>query len=175
MSDSPASEPTADRTRLVLGGGAHVALGPAPAAAVGLDVTAELANHRWSIGLEGRYDLPASAPTTDGARSRASLAGLQLVPCMHAQGMWACAVVLVANLHASAARAPEPSMRQDFLFVGLGARLALHLSLPGDFALRVGGQVLGHPVPVELSRGESRLFKSPAVSATLGPAIVRVF
>jgi hypothetical protein len=175
MSGSPATEPSVDRTRLVLGAGAHAALGPAPAAAVGVDLTAELANYRWSLGLEGRYDLPASAPTTAGARARASLAGFQLVPCMRAQGMWACAVVLVANVHASAARAPEPSVHDDLLLVGVGARLAVHLSLPADFALRVGGQLLAHPVSLELTQGGSRLFRSSAVSATLGPTIVRVF
>lgn len=170
-----AGDAPADVTRLVLGAGAHVALGPAPAASVGLLVSTELANYRWSIGLEGRYDLPSGGPALDGARARTSLAGVQVVPCLRAQGMWACAVALVANVHASASRDPGGGVRDDFLFLGLGARLELHLSLPADFALRIGGQLLGHPVPVALSQGDRRLFTSSAVSATLGPTIVRVF
>ena len=174
MSDSPGNAPP-DVTRLVLGAGMHVALDPAPAPALGLHVSTELANYRWSIGLEGRYDLPSSGPALGGARARASLAGVQVVPCRRAQGMWACAVVLVSNVHASASRDPESIAHDDFLFVGLGARIAVHLSLPGDFALRIGGQVLGHPRSLELSQGGTRWFKSSAVSATLGPTVVRVF
>ncbi len=174
MSDSRGNAP-GDVTRLVLGAGTHVALDPATAAAVGLHVSTELANYRWSIGLEGRYDLPSSGPALGGASARVSLAGVQMVPCLRAQGMWACAVVLVSNVHASASRDTESSVRDDFLFVGLGARIAIHLSLPGDFALRIGGQVLGHPRSLELSQGGARWFKSSAVSATLGPTVVRVF
>ena len=84
-------------------------------------------------------------------------------------------MVLVANVHGSASRVPEGSVSDDFLVLGMGARLAIHLSLPADFALRIGGQLLAHPLPFTLTQGGSRLFRSPAVSATLGPAIVRVF
>ena len=173
-SDSPGNGP-ADVTRFVAGAGMHVALGPAPGAAVGLLVSTELANYRWSIGLEGRYDLPSSGPALEGARARVALAGVQVVPCLRAQGMWACAVVLISNVHASASRDPEGTTSDDVLFLGLGARLAVHLSLPADFAVRIGGQLLAHPLSVELSQGDTRWFKSPAVSATLGPTIVRVF
>lgn len=173
-SSSPGDAP-ADVARLVVGAGTHVALGPAPAASVGLLVSTELANYRWSIGLEGRYDLPSSGPALGGAGARSSLAGVQVVPCLRAQGMWACAVVLVSNLHTSASRDPDVRANDDFLLFGVGARLAIHLSLPADFALRIGAQVLGHPLAAELTHGDTRLFKSSAVSATLGPTIVRVF
>ncbi|HSO39486.1 MAG TPA: hypothetical protein VLT33_43460, partial [Labilithrix sp.] len=164
-----------DVPRLVLGAGAHVALGPAPGAALGVVASAEVANLRWSLAVEGRYDLPASARASHGATARTSLLGVQLAPCLRAQGMWACAVVLLANVHAAAARDLEGRTRGDLFLLGVGVRLAVHLSLPLDFALRVGIEVLGHPLPIELTQGGARLFKSSAVTATLGPTIVRVF
>ena len=81
--DAPESR-LPDPTRVVVGAGAHAALGPGPGAAVGVVVSTELANLRGSVGLEGRYDLAASAPTGSGARARVSLAGAQLVPCLRA-------------------------------------------------------------------------------------------
>jgi hypothetical protein len=51
----------------------------------------------------------------------------------------------------------------------------MHFSLPLNFALRVGGEVLGHPVPYELVANGSRVFKSSVVSTMIGPSIVRAF
>ena len=62
-----------------------------------------------------------------------------------------------------------------WLFLGIGARLEMHFSLPLDFALRVGGEILGHPIPYELVANGNRIFKSSVVSTMIGPTLVRAF
>lgn len=155
--------------------GGHVAFGSAPAVALGLTVATEVDSARWSVGLEGRYDFPASARATQGATARTSLAGAALVPCLRAARMWACAVVLLAHVEADATEPGAPGVSDGFFFLGIGGRLALHAGLPWDFALRIGGEVLAHPIPFELTQNGHQLYKSSAVSTTIGPALVRVF
>jgi hypothetical protein len=170
-----AEEIAADGPRFAIGAGGHVAFGSAPAVAVGVRVSAEVATGRWSLGLEGRYDLPASAHTTQGGTARTTLLGGAFVPCVRAKGTWACGVVMASRVSWDARGPTGPSASDASLFVGIGARLVMHFSLPLDFALRVGGEVLGHPVPFEVVANGGRVFKSSVVSTMIGPAIVRAF
>lgn len=164
-----------DVPHLALGAGGHVAFGLAPAVAVGVRLSAEVATGRWSLGLEGRYDLLASGHTTPGATARTALAGVGLVPCARSRATWACGVVLLSRVGAEASELGGTSVSDSFFFLGIGGRLALHAALPWDFALRVGGEVLAHPIPYELVQNGHRVYKSSAVSTTIGPAIVRAF
>ena len=170
-----AVEAVADVPRFAVGAGGHVAFGTAPGVAVGARVSAEVATGRWSLGLEGRYDLPASAHTTQGGTARTSLSGASFVPCIRAKGTWACGVVLASRVKIDGTDASGVTASDAWLFVGIGARLEMHLSLPGDFALRVGGEILGHPIPYELVANGHRVFKSSVVSTTIGPTLVRAF
>lgn len=171
----PPGEVVADVPHVAVAAGGHVAFGSAPAVAVGLTVSAEVDTHRWSFGIEGRYDLSSSGHTAQGSIARTSLAGGAFVPCLRAPRMWACGVVLLANVETSAKEPDSPDVRDRFLFFGIGGRLAFHAGLPGKFALRIGGEVLAHPIPYVLSVDDKRLYKSSAVSMTVGPSIVRVF
>lgn len=174
--ETPSAEAlAADVPRFAIGAGGHVAFGSAPAVAVGVRVSAEVATGRWSLGLEGRYDLPASAHTTQGGTARTTLAGGAFVPCIRAKGTWACGVVMASRVSSEARGPSGPSASDATLLVGVGARLVIHFSLPLDFALRIGGEVLGHPVPFELVANGSLVFKSSVVSTTIGPTIVRAF
>lgn len=164
-----------DDPHLAVGAGAHVAFGAAPAVSVGVTVSGEVATGRWSLGLEGRYDAPARAHTTQGATVRSTLAGGAFVPCLRARGTWACAVVLVSRVESEGAEANAPTVRGTALFVGVGGRLAMHVPLPLNFALRIAAEVLAHPVPYELTANEHRLFRSSVVSTAIGPAVVRAF
>jgi hypothetical protein len=177
--DEPALDPVveamADIPHFAVGAGGHVAFGTAPAVAVGARVSAEVATGRWSLGLEGRFDLPASARTTEGGTARTSLAGASFVPCIRAKGTWACGVVLASRVKIDGRDASGASATDAWLFLGIGARLEMHLSLPLNFALRIGAEILGHPVPFELVANGHRVFKSSVVSTTLGPTLVRAF
>ena len=177
--DRPSPSPDArdearDPPRFVLGAGAHVAFGIAPAAAVGFRISTELATRRYAFALEGRLDLPASSDTAEGGRIRTSLAGGAIVPCVRVPLAWACGVLLVARVAAEAVEVTTP--RSDgFLFLGAGARLVSAILLPQDFSLRIGGDVLAHPVPFELTVNGRSVHRSSAVSALAGIALAHNF
>lgn len=171
----PAIEAVADDPHLAVGAGGHVAFGSAPAVAVGARVSVEVATGRWSLGLEGRYDLPAGAHTTQGGTARTSLAGASFVPCIRAKGTWACGVVLASRVKIDGTDPNAATASDAWFFLGIGARLEMHLSLPLDFALRIGGEILGHPIPYELVANGHRVFKSSVVSTMIGPTLVRAF
>ena len=163
-----------DPARFALGVGGHLAFGVAPAPALGFRISGELATQRLSIGLEGRFDLAASAESSEGGRARTSLAGAALVPCLRVPLAWVCAVALVSRVEAEAVGVSAP--RGDaFLFLGGGGRLVTAIPLPQDFSLRIGGDVLAHPVPFELTLNGQRVYRSSAVSAIAGLAVVRIF
>ena len=171
----PAVEAIADDAHLAVGAGGHVAFGTAPAVAAGARVSAEVATGRWSLGLEGRYDLPAGARTTQGGSARTSLAGGSFVPCIRAKGTWACGVVMVSHVTIDGTDANGVPASDQWFFLGIGARLAMHLSLPLNFALRIGAEILAHPIPYELMANGHRVFKSSVVSTMIGPSLVRAF
>ncbi len=168
-------DPGTEGPRLALGAGGHVTFGAGPAVSVGVRMLAEVGNTRWSIGVEGRYDAPASGQTTQGANARASLLGASVVPCVRAQGLWACGVLLLSRVEAEASDLTTPTVRERSFFLGIGGRLQMHFALPLGFALRLGTELLAHPLPYELKSGTHRLFKSFALSTTLGPSLVRAF
>lgn len=160
--------------RFALGAGGHVAFGVAPAPALGVRASAELVAKRWSVGLEGRFDLAASAGASEGGRSRTSLAGAAAVPCLRVPIVWACAVLLVSRVEAGAVDVSAP--RSDaFVFLGAGGRLVIALELPQDLALRIGGDVLAHPVPFELTLNGRSVYRSSTVSGLAGIALARIF
>ncbi|MEA2753384.1 MAG: hypothetical protein QOI41_7527 [Myxococcales bacterium] len=165
---------TRDPARFVLGAGVHVAFGIAPAAAVGFRISTEVATRRYAIALEGRFDLPSSSDTAEGGRVRTSLAGGAIVPCVRVPLAWACGVLLVARVAAESVDVTSP--RSDgFLFLGAGARLVTAIPLPESFSLRIGGDVLAHPVPFELTVNGRSVHRSSTVSALAGIALAHNF
>ncbi|MBS2020036.1 MAG: hypothetical protein JST00_44655 [Deltaproteobacteria bacterium] len=170
----PPPTPSADPPRFALGAGGHVAAGIAPAAAFGLRVSTDLVTQRWSVGLEGRFDLPAGAASSEGGRSRTSLAGGAFLPCVKVPLVWACGVILLSRVEAEAVEVSSP--RADaFFFVGLGLRLQGVIELPEGFRVRLGGDVLGHPTPFELALNGRPVHRSSDVSALFGISLARIF
>jgi hypothetical protein len=166
--------PERDAPRFAVGAGGHVAFGIAPAPAIGLRVSAELMTKRWSVGLEGRFDLASSAASSEGGSSQTSLAGGAIVPCVRVPLVWACGVALVSRVEAEAVGVSLP--RTDaFVFVGAGARLVAAVDLGQDFMLRVGGDLLAHPAPFELTVNGRSVYRSSPVSGLAGLAVARIF
>jgi hypothetical protein len=172
--DDGPQPPPPDPLRLSLSAATHASFGIAPSPALGFRLSAEATTHRLSLGLEGRLDLPASAETAEGGRSRTSLAGAALVPCVRVPLAWACGVLLVSRVDAESVDVTSP--RSDaFFFLGAGARLVATIPLPEDFSLRLGGDVLAHPTPFELTVNGRRIFGSSTVSALAGVGLARIF
>jgi hypothetical protein len=68
------------------------------------------------------------------------------------------------------------SPRSDgFLFLGVGGRLVTAIPLPEDFTLRVGGDVLAHPLPFELTVNGRRVYGSSTVSALASVGLAHIF
>ena len=171
---APERGPPPDPPRFALGAGGHVAIGIAPAAALGLRVSTELVSRRWSASLEGRLDLPSSASSSEGGRSQTSLAGGALVPCLRVPLVWACGVLLLSRVDAEATGVTAP--RSDaFFFLGAGLRLQAAIELPEGFRVRLGGDVLAHPSPFVLTLNGRRVHRSSDVSAIGGISLARIF
>ncbi len=162
FAEDPA-DPPADYPHLALGAGGHVTFGTAPAVAIGTRVSAEVATRGWSLGIEGRYDAPASL--TLGT----SLVGGSFVPCLRTRGAWACVVMLASRITVE-----QPDATDERLFVGIGGRFEQHFPLPFDFALRLVGEVLMHPIRYDLVV-QGHAVKSSVVSALFGPSLVHAF
>lgn len=166
--------PPGDPLRLGFSLATHAAFGIAPAPSLGFRLAAEIGTRRLSLGLEGRLDLPASAETAEGGRSRTSLSGATLVPCVRLPFAWACGVLLVARVDAEAVDVTSPRS-EGFLFLGAGARLVTAIPLAQDFSLRLGGDVLAHPLPFELTVNGRRIYRSSTISALAGLGVAWIF
>jgi hypothetical protein len=163
-----------EEPHVAVGAGGQVVFGTATATAVSGRLSAAVIDRGWSLGIEGRYDPPASALTSLGARTRIGLVGGSFVPCLRAHGMSACGVVLAARMSADASE--DGGHASDaWFFVGIGPRAELHVSLPSNFALRFAGELLAHPVPHTLALGGRRMFATSAVSMSFGPSLVHAF
>jgi len=164
----------ADPLRLVVAAGPHLGFGIAPATNVGVRVSVGAATQRVQLGFEGRFDLAASAESSEGGRSRTSLAGAALVPCVRASFFWGCGVVLLARVAAEALDVTEP--RGDaFAYLGAGGRVAVPVTLPQGFTVDGVGDLLGHPAPFVLTLNGRRVYRSSAVSGALGLALTKIF
>lgn len=171
---APTPPPVSPPPRFALGAAGHIAVGIAPSVAVGLRPSAEVLAARWSVGLEGRFDFAAGEASTEGGRTQTSLAGGAVVPCLKIPLVWACGVVLLAQVHAESLQVTAPRS-EGFFFFGAGLRLHGAVELPEDFRLRIGGDVLAHPTPFELALNGRPVHRSSDVSAAFGLALVRIF
>jgi hypothetical protein len=172
--EAPPQPPPGDPLRLSFALATHAAFGIAPAPSVGFRLSAEITTKRLSLGLEGRLDLPASTETAEGGRSRTSLSGATLVPCVRVPLAWACGVMLVSRVDAEAVDVTSPRS-EGFLFLGAGGRLVTAIPLAQDLSLRIGGDVLAHPLPFELTVNGRRIYRSSTVSALAGVGVAWIF
>lgn len=79
--------------------GLLLSLDSAPAVAPGLSLGAALGVGRLSVGLEGRFDLPASAALSGGGRVESALFLGTIAPCIRLLDHWqACALVSAGAL-----------------------------------------------------------------------------
>lgn len=157
-----------------LGLAIHGTAGTAPAPAFGMRLVAEFIDRRYSIGLEGRLDLPASADTSEGGRVRASLVSGALVPCLRFGPAGACAVLLAGRASFGSEGVSTP--RDDAtLFLAGGLRIAADIKLFEELKLRPFVEVLGHATPYELTVNGRTVYTLPTVSGAVGLAALRFF
>ena len=157
----------------LVGVGTSVAFGSAPAVAIGFAFEAGLTQRSWSVALEGRADLPASASgAAPGART--SLAVGSLVPCVRVKPLEACAVVSVGALFAEGLRVPVPK-REEALYVTFGARAALAVPFVRAWAFVPFAEIATPLTRPALTLDNRAVWSPPAVAGTLGIRLRVVF
>lgn len=168
---SPARRRVFVRARL----GALATLGAAPTI-IGGGFTAQVGLRvgLFSLGLEGRADVPVSAPVEGLGSVQTSLLLATLVPCLHFRFVAGCALASAGALQGSGAGISAP-LQQTTFYAAAGARLGLefqvhrllwltpHLDLQATLTrttLRINGQ---------------EAWTTPPLSGALGFALLGAF
>ena len=163
-----AVEPPAPRPPLRFAVGLETigSVGTAPAPALGALLFGRLRYRDFSLALEGRADLPASADGNAGSVSSFIVAG-SLVPCGHTGPFFACGRGSVGVLSARGLDITSPRS-SEVPWAEIGGRIGYELPLGDVFALRVhldGGVVL---LRYALRVGRETVFEHPPFQGGLG-------
>lgn len=139
----PAQPAPTPRPKIRLGLRAGLALGtlPRPAATLAADIGV-----RWpffSIGVEGRADLPVTADVDQGVQIRASILAASLVPCGHWRWFVGCALVSVGAIRAAGVSVDVPK-ESTGAYLAAGPRVGIKWPIPtlAQIALRLSGEAL---------------------------------
>jgi hypothetical protein len=135
--------------------------GTAPALSLGPTALAAVRWRRLELGVEGRMELPASAPVSSlpTGQVRTSLLGAGPIACFAFDPYFLCAVTFVGSLHADAPGVPGAAaqtgvdvlggVRAGWAFdLGLGLSVRASLDLLADAygpTVRVAGVNAWHP------------------------------
>ncbi|AKV00016.1 hypothetical protein AKJ09_06679 [Labilithrix luteola] len=178
VAEAPPKENVAPRARasswVVLGFGAYGSLGEGPAATAGAKVSGEIAFARASLGVEVRGSLPSSTDLEGGGRLRTTLVGAAVVPCARVGWASACAVALLARMHAETTDVPRGAS-ENFVHVAVGARLGADVPLASDVALRLSAEALGTVAPFVVDAGGSHVYESAPLAGLASAALLYAF
>jgi hypothetical protein len=182
---APAPDPRRDpgstaagsrRTRLALfsGAGAHAAVGTAPSATGGAFVFAGLQINAISIALEGRADASGSSRLDEDASVSSTLFAATLLPCFHAEELFACASGTAGVIRASADGVSVPES-DDGLFAAAGARGGVEMPLTSDLRLRFHLDFWLTLTRVEATLDQQVVWRAPAFSGATGLGLMARF
>ena len=130
--DQPAFPPRESPLHLRTSLGALMSLGSAPSPAVGAVLGAALRGPWWQLGVEGRFDAPASTSLNGGGGDVATMLLLASVaPCVLAPGSvtpYACVVGSLGSFRAESSNVTLPA-HSSAAYGSLGARIGLEIAL----------------------------------------------
>lgn len=170
--ESQGSEPSVeeedsrDRVAVRVRLNAHGSLGSAPGLAFGLDLQVGVRWRFFSIGLEGRTDLPASDEAF-GGQVRSMLIHLSLVPCFHWRVIAGCAVIGGGALRGEG-EGYYNDAHQYLQYWTVGGRFAVEVPLVRWLLFHAHLDLLGAPVRVELTIDDVIAWRSSPVAFTFG-------
>lgn len=170
---APARPSTSQPLSAQLGAGALESLGTAPAIATGLDVYAGAIAGPWSLGLEGRADLPASRRTADG-RVQSSLLLATLLPCFHHAAWFGCLSGSAGALEGTGSDIAKPEKRTTFYAVA-GARSGLEIALSRSLELDVFGGLGATLTRTTLTLAHRQVWTTPTLSGFLASSVIVTF
>jgi hypothetical protein len=150
--------------------GPSVAIGTAPAPAVGVVVGAAVRSSWLHVGLEGRADALAEKPLSPVGTASTSLLLASVVPCVVVAGTvtpFACGVASLGRFEASAENVVGPT-NATAPYVSLGGRVGLEIAVAGWLAayaqLDLGAPLTRHRTLL----GKTEVFKLPAAAGAAG-------
>jgi hypothetical protein len=173
----PPSDATEDAqaTHLLASAGVVSSLGYEPGLGVGATVGAALRFPRFSIGLEGRADLPGEKVLGTGGGVRSSVLLVSLLPCVHRGIALVCALGSIGSLRSTGLGGDGRTDASLFAAAGarLGAEVPFSDSVRGRFVLDLAATLSG----ARLRYGDppTEVWSSPLFSGALGAAILGVF
>ncbi len=145
---------------------------PSPAAGLGLDVGLRISDV-FSLGLEGRFDLPASAPLGGGGRVETAIAMGGLYACARFVYVGGCVVGGAGALRATGQDLASASTATT-TYATVGARLFGEVVI-GPVVLHVRFDVLPAIVRTSLRVSGETVWALPAVSFALGGGVGAIF
>jgi hypothetical protein len=175
---APTAVPPAPESRpgvlLQAGVGGFVASGTEPALGGGLLLSLGARLGAGSIGVEGRFQAPASIEVDPGKRVSASLLSALLVPCAHAGPLMVCAIGAIGSLRGSSQGVDE-AKKGSSLVAAAGGRVGVEAALPAPLSVRFFGEVLANLSSVTLELNHRPAWSSPSLAAAGGFALVASF
>jgi hypothetical protein len=145
----------------------------APSVTVGVSPQVALRLRWFSVGLEGRFDLPVAGTTESGARFETQLLLAVLAPCAHYASVFACALVAGGAMRATV---PDTSATGHFIgHAAAGVRLGFEHHLASWLVLRVHGDLWTPLVPTALYLDNTQIWSTPPLSFTAGLALLWEF
>jgi hypothetical protein len=129
---------------------------------------------RFSIGLEGQADLPASHRFAAGASVTAWLVAGALVPCLRLAPLELCALAVLGRLDATASGVVSPTERVG-PYVGLGGRLGVELPVSAHVSLAGHGDLIGNIYETTLVAGPTQAWMAPAVGGVVALGALATF
>ncbi len=165
----PAPEPASTPLHLRIAGGAHLAVGTAPAQALGFWAYAGARWPKLSLGLEGRADLAAEKSEPDGSVSASLLLG-SLLPCVHLGVGFACAVGSLGVLQGSGEDVSQPA-KATTLFGAAGARGGVDIPVSDAVGIVVQADVRANLARTTLRLNDREVWSSPPLSGDLGVGV----
>jgi len=140
--------------------------GSAPSLGVGLTFGGALEGQGWSVGLEGRADLPASKSLRAGEAS-AGLLVASLVPCLRFGVASAC-VLATGGARQVAGDGLESARHATAAYLAFGGRLAAALPISRKLALALHGDVTAPVTRIRLEVDDDVVWTSPTLVVALG-------
>jgi hypothetical protein len=154
-----------------LGAGLLGAAGATPGITGGLWIEARAEWPVFTIGLEGRADLPTRIDLGARSGARVFLAAAFLSPCVHYGWFAGCAALGAGALYASG-QALEDAQSTTSVYASLGARAVLRIPLVDALDLLLRAEIAAVLARTTLVVGEEEVWTSPPVAGTVGAGVL---
>jgi hypothetical protein len=153
---------------------AVASMGVAPTPVVGAALGVGVRVHAWSLMLEGRVDLPTSAPVEGGGRVGSFLAVGALVPCVTAGPFVTCVLFQAGALRGSNESVVEPRSTA-LLWLAAGVRAGVQFPIQPQTLLRVRTDFVVDLDPPRLQFDGAGGWTAPRIASSLGCDFVTHF